>query len=275
LPYAVPDQDDGRSTVFEATRFSMPNPTMLPSWNQIGFDSLHYLMGTVARRGGSTLVWVIGGRLENGRTVVDPGLQLRFPLLLAWDRGLLTLRNDDGFKINFVGSWDMPMASYRVSARADADGNIVGPASLGATALCDDIAFYGRGLKLMGLSEFDTGKMTVAGGLNLGVWKVLDGAAGQGFESARFGSSARKANVRLNGTALRADAHVYSLLLTDENDRPLPLYYTRNTRVEVDSRGLVTGVTLVFDDREKVEGKITARFMIDTYPAARGTLLFN
>jgi len=275
MPYAVPDQDDGRSTVFEATRFSVPNPTMLPSWNQIGFDSLHYLMGTVARRGEATLVWVIGGRLENGRTVVDPSLQLRFPLLLAWDRGLLTLRNDDGFKINFVGSWDMPMASYRVSARADADGNIVGPASLSATASCDDIAFYGRGLKLMGLSEVDTGKMTVAGGLDLAVWKVLDGTAGRGFESARFDSSAREANVRLNGTALRADAHVYSLLLTDENDHPLPLYYTRNTRVEVDARGLVTGVTLVFDDREKVEGKITARFMIDTYPAARGTLLFN
>jgi outer membrane protein assembly factor BamB len=275
MPYAVPDGSDGPSTVFEATRFSVPNPTMLPSWNQIGFDSLHYLMGTVARQGDTTLVWVIGGKLDNGKTVVDPSLQLRFPLLLRWDRGLLTLSNDDGFKINFVGSWDMPFASYRVSARTDADGNIVGPASLTATALCDDIAFYGPGLKLMGLSEFDTGKMTVAGGLNLGVWKVLDGTAGQGFESARFASSAREANVRLKGTALRADAHVYSLLLTDENDHPLPLYYTRNTRVEVDARGLVTGVTLVFDDREKVEGKITVRFMIDTYPAARGTLLFN
>jgi len=229
----------------------------------------------VARQGDTTLVWVIGGKLENGKTVVDPSLQLRFPLLLVWDHGLLTLSNDDGFKINFVGSWDMPFASYRVSARTDADGSIVGPASLSATNLCDDIAFYGPGLKLMGLSEFDTGKMTVAGGLNLSVWKVLDGTARQGFESARFASSARKAKVSLQGSALRADAHVYSLLLSDENDHPLPLYYTRNTRVDVDARGLVTGVTLVFDDKEKAEGKISARFMIDTYPAAQGTLIFN
>jgi len=275
MPYAVPDQNDGQSTVFEATRFSVPNPTMLPSWNQIGFDSLHYLMGTVARQGEATLVWVIGGKLENGKTVVDPSLQLRFPLLLVWDHGLLTLSNDDGFKINFVGSWDMPFASYRVSARTDADGNIVSPASLMATALCDDIAFYGPGLKLMGLSEFDTGKMTVAGGLNLSVWKVLDGTAREGFESARFAASARQAKVSLQGSALRADAHVYSLLLTDENNHPLPLSYTRNTRVDVDAKGRVTGVTLVFDDQEHVEGKITARFMIDTYPAAQSTLSFD
>ena len=275
MPYVVPYGGDGPSTVFEATRFSVPNPTMLPSWNQIGFDSLHYLLGTVARQGDTTLVWVIGGKLENGRTVVDPSLQLRFPLRLAWDRGLLTLSNDDGFKTNFVGSWDMPFASYRISARTDAEGNIVGLASLSATALCDDIAFYGRGLKLMGLSEFDTGKMTVAGGLNLAVWKVLDGAARRGFESARFAASARGAKVDLQGSALRADAHVYSLLLSDENNHPLPLYYTRNTRVDVDAQGFVNGVTLVFDDKEKVAGKITARFMIDTYPAAQGTLAFN
>jgi len=275
MPFAVPDRNDGQSTVFEASRFSAPNPTMLPSWNQIGFDSLHYLMGTVTGKRDTALVWVIGGRLEGGKTVVDPSLRLRFPLLLVWDHGLLTLSNNDGFKINFVGSWDMPFASYRISARTDATGNIVGPASLTATALCDDIAFYGRGLKLMGLCDFDTGKMTVAGGLNLDVWKVLDGTARQGFQSARFASSARQAKISLQGSALRADAHVYSLLLSDENDRPLPLYYTRNTRVEVDARGLVTGVTLVFDDQEKVQGTITARFMIDTYPAAQGTLIFH
>jgi outer membrane protein assembly factor BamB len=275
MPYAVPDENDGRSTVFEAARFSVPNPTMLPSWNQIGFDSLHYLMGTVARPGNTALVWVIGGKLQQGRTVVDPSQQLRFPLLLAWDRGLLTLSNDDGFKINFVGSWDMPFASYRISARTDVDGTIVGPASVSATALCDEIAFYGRGLKLMGLSDFDTGKMTVAGGLNLRVWQVLGGTVGQGFASARFASSVHEAKVSLSGTALRAGAHVYSLLLTDERDHPLPLYYTRNTRVDVDARGLVTGVTLSFDGQEKVQGRITARFMINTYPAARGTLVFN
>jgi outer membrane protein assembly factor BamB len=274
MPFAVPDPTDGRSTVFEASRLSAPNPTMLPSWNQIGFDSLHYLMGTVARNANTTLVWVIGGKLEDGKTVVDPDLQVRFPLLLVWDSGLLTLSNNDGFKINFVGSWDMPFASYRISARTDANGNIAGAASLSATSLCDDIAFYGPGLKLMGLSEFDTGKMTVAGGLNLGVWKVLDSTARQGFVSATFVSSAREARVMLQGTALRAGAHVYSLLLTDQHDHPLPLYYTRNTRVDVDARGFVTGVTLPFDAREEVRGKITARFMIDTYPAAQGTLVY-
>jgi len=50
--------------------------------------------------------------------------------------------------------------------------------------------------------------------------------ARQGFASATFASFARAARVMLQGTALRAGAHVYSLLLTDQHDHPLPLYYT-------------------------------------------------
>jgi len=94
------------------------------------------------------------------------------------------------------------------------------------------------------------------------------------FGHATFAASAREARVMLQGTALRTDAHVHSRFLTDEHDHPLPLYYTRNTRVNVDAQGFVTGVTLPFDAKEGVEGKITARFMLDTYPAAQGTLIF-
>jgi len=265
----------GRSTMFEASRLSVPNPTMLPSWNQIGFDSLHYLMGTVTGDGRHALVWVIGGRLKDGRTVVDPRLQVRYPLLLTWDGGLVTLNNDDGFKVNFVGSWDMPFAGYRISARADPDGRLQGPAALSATALCDQIAFYGPGLKLMGLSDVKTGRMTVVGGLNLAVRGQLDRAQAAGFATARFSGDAHGAVVSLGGSTLRADAHVYSLLLTDARDHPLPLYYTRNTHVAASAAGIVTAVRLDFGAAEKVHGPITARFMIDTYPAARGALKFD
>jgi outer membrane protein assembly factor BamB len=272
MPFAVPNLNAGRSTVFEASRLSLPNPTMLPSWNQIGFDSLHYLMGTVSGHGNSALLWVVSGKRENGATVVDPSQQVRYPLLLTWDGGLVTLTNDDGFKINFFGSWDMPFASYRISAKADASGRIIGPAAFSATELCDDIAFYGRGFKLMGLSDFDTGKMNVVGGLNLGVWKQLDSTASQGFRVAEFDRSEREVNVRLRDSTLKADAHVYSLLVTDARDHPLPLYYTHNTHLDVDATGVVTGIRLTFDATENVGGEITARFMIDTYPAAQGIL---
>lgn len=290
LPYLMPTNQDRRQTVFEFSRLAAPNPTMLPSWNQIGFDSLHYLAGTVApvaardgKGGMSTLVWVIGGRAPSGAAVVDPSLEVRYPLVLDFDGGLVTLYNYDGFKINFVGSWDMPFGFYRLAARADpATGAIQSSAAFNAVALCDQIAFYGPGLKLMGMSEFDTGRMTVSGGLRLSV-QPPKAAPPQGAIEATFEAGKAEASVRLtpgkpegsaalDATLLKKDAHVFSLLLVDEaSGSPLPLYYTKRTHVEADASGNVTRISVSWD-KGQVKGKVRAYLMLDTYPVASGTL---
>jgi hypothetical protein len=226
MPYAVPDaQGVGAQTVLELSRLSVPNPTMLPSWNQIGFDSLHYLAGTVARQQQRTLLWVVGGKLADGKTVVDPVQSVRFPLWLDWNGGLVTLHNDDGFKIQFVGSWDMPFARYRISTVADAKGRLQPLSTLSATALCDEIAFYGKGLKLMGLSDWDSGKMTVYGGLNVGLWNGAspDVALPAKASEVRFSATQEVARAELAPGVWRGDSHVYSVLVTDADNNPLPL----------------------------------------------------
>jgi len=72
FPYFIPGAGNGKSSVFAFYRHAAPNPTMLPSWNQIGFDSLHYLGGIVEGTPGKMLVWMIPGKLQSGHTVPCP-----------------------------------------------------------------------------------------------------------------------------------------------------------------------------------------------------------
>lgn len=273
-PYLIPNKPGEASSVFEFSRLAAPNPTMLPSWNQIGFDSLHYLAGVIEGNNNKTLLWVIGGKLENGKTVVDPTLEVRYPLTMSYDNGLLTFYNYDGFKINFVGSWDMPFGMYRLAAKANpVTGEIISHVAFNAVALCDDIEFYGKGLKLMGMSEFDTGKMTVYGGLNLQKWGKGYATKPEGLGEIKFSINDTTAYAELTGSKLKKDDHVYSLVLVDETSgSALPLYYTKNTTVEADSNNQITKISVSYNKGE-VKGTIKAYVMIDTYPAASESLI--
>src|SRR5258706_121032 len=67
LPLPVPSTPGDPAGVWELYRIAAPLPTILPSYNQIGFDSLHYLLGLV--EGGSpghAVAWVVGGKLAAG-----------------------------------------------------------------------------------------------------------------------------------------------------------------------------------------------------------------
>ena len=71
-----------------------PLPTILPSYNQIGFDSLHYLIGLVEgdapatpSRGSSARKLAEG----SNTTVVDPATRVLFPFQVTYDGGALTL----------------------------------------------------------------------------------------------------------------------------------------------------------------------------------------
>jgi len=275
MPYRVPRAPGDASTCFEFSRLAAPNPTMLPSWNQIGFDSLHYLAGAVEGEGNRIVLWVIGGRLEGGegRTVVDPSLEARYPLVLEYDRGLVTFHNYDGFKINFIGSWDMPFGLYRLAAKVDpGTGAVITRPSFNAVALCDEIEFYGKGLKLMGMSEFDTGKMTVYGGMNLGLWGSGTASMPEGVGSVKFTVLPDGVSAALEGSLLLKNEHVYGILLVDERTgSPIPLYYTKRTSVEAGPDGKVARVSIGFDG-VPLKGKVRAFLMVDTYPAARAAL---
>ena len=272
FPFRVPEEGSAGSTVFELCRQAVPLPTMMPSLNQIGFDSLHYLAGLVEKKGDTALAWVLSGRLneKDGTVTFDPGSAVRYPLLLRAGGGLFTLYNYDGFKINFVGSWDMPNVKHRIAAALDGEGKFTGEAAFVIISDCDKIEFYGPGLKMMGLSDYETGLMCAFGGMTIKRWGELSPPGDLG--EVRIEAAAGGVRAVVKNSGLPAKDHIYSLLLTDDEGHPLPLYYTRNTQVKAALDGTLSEVSLRFDEDEAVQGEITVRLMVDTYPAHKTVL---
>lgn len=272
-PLLVPARAGDPGSVLELRRLAAPNPTMLPSWNQIGFDSLHYLGGIVEGNSKRALVFVIGGKLVDGKTVVDPTSKLRFPLALEYDGGLVTLHNYAGFEIQFVGSWDMPFGLYRVSTRLDpSTGRFVEPAALVAIANTNDLEYYGRFLQLMGMADLGTGHMSVFGGLDLELHDPPAAIPASEIGEVRFERSATSVTARIRGGSLRRDDHVHSLLVTDAaSGDAVPLDYNGRTEVEADPNGIVTAVTVRFDAGE-LRAAARAHYLIDTQAVERGEL---
>ncbi len=272
MPYKIPAKQGDASSMFVLSRLAAPSPAILPSWNQIGFDSLHYLYGIVEGKGDNAVLWGVRGKLEgkDKKTVVDTAMNDRFPLMLNHDNGLLTLFNYEGFLLDFNGTWDMPYAFYRLAAPVDTKGKLTKRPALNAIARCDEIEFYGKFLKLTGMSEFDTGLMYIYGGSNLDIY-------GKGFTrgpgtpgDVSFSTSDRAVSITVKEGTLKKNAHVYGLLLIDtKTGKPVSANYAGKTTVTSDASVIVTGVTLQLDD-DSFTGSARIYYMVDTYPAAKG-----
>jgi outer membrane protein assembly factor BamB len=258
--------EDGQQSILEFSRLSAPIPSILPSYNQIGFDSLHYIGGSVApTNDGRQVLWVVGGKLdENNQTVVDPAAITRYPLMLEYKNGLVTIANYDGFKTKFIGSWDMPFASYRISDTLTEDSQFAHDADLVAVANCDEIEFYGIGLKLIGMSEFKTGQMFVRGATKISTWP--DAVAPAGVGNVQVTNAGKTITAEFSDTSLKADEHIFSLLLTDAQGNPLPLYYTQNTSTEANADGTIRSVTYTVGKDENIASAANIYVLVDTYP---------
>ena len=260
------------ATVFELKRMSVPNPVMLPSYNQIGFDSLHYLAGAVYQVDGKTVFWVVGGKNENGETVYDPSIKARYPLVLEQNENLMTFYNNDGFKINFIGSWDMPFKNYRISANSTGLSSNEVTAQVSASMNCDEIEYYGLGLKLTGMSDLQTGVMNAYGAVNIKLFKPavpLNIPLDYKRESDRV-------TVTLDQTVsqFKIDEHIYSLLVTDSEGNPLPLYYTQDTIVK-EENGLISSVSVSWDKKNTPDSDIVVYFIIDNSVAGMQLMILE
>lgn len=269
MPYAVPHEPGDPAASFEIGRLAASNPTMLPSWNQIGFDSIRYLGGIVEGDERRALVWFVGGRHDaaSGRAVVDPADATRFAMQLDWDGGLVTLRNDDGFTLDFNGSWGMPYQRHRIATRAAADGRIEARPAINAVVDCDRIANYGPFLKLMGLSAWDSGLMHVYGGADMALWRGATPPRTEEIGRVAFEVGEREAVARVAGGRIAKDGRALGLLLVDARSGvAVPLDYAYATSVEADAAGLVTAVRVAYEPGA-IRGPVRAYYMVDTAPA--------
>lgn len=274
MPYVVPRGDGAPGTAFEIGRLAAPNPTMLPSWNQIGFDSIRYLGGIVEGAGDRALVWFVGGRHDGatGRAVVEPAAGTRFVLVLDWNDGLLTLHDAGGFTLDFNGSWAMPYRRYRIATRATPGGAIERSPALNAVADCDRIANYGPFLKLMGMSAWDTGLMHIYGGADLSLWSAAPQSLPDGVGEVAIAVGETEAVARVASGRVRRSEHAVGLLLVDpESGLPVPLDYAFATTVESDAAGAVTGVRVRYAPGT-IRSPVRVHYLVDTLSASTRTV---
>lgn len=273
FPLPIPAAPGDPSGLWELSRFATPLPTILPSYNQIGFDSLHYLLSLVESSGdGRTIGWVHGGRRAVGstRTVADPTSRVLFPVELRHDGGLWTLVNEDGFSIEFNGI-RLPFRLFRLATRVDTAGAALAPPALSVLTVCGGITFYGQFLRQLGFCNPQTDVLDVFGAAELSVHPDSPLQPPTGLGAVTLAATTEHLTATFAGSSLRPDTHQVGLLAVDAaTGRPLALDYGYGTERTAGPDGTLTAVRVPYDGATIPE-TLRIYLLVDGYPAARTT----
>ena len=266
---AAPGDETG---IVELYRLAAPLPTILPSYNQIGFDSIHYVIGLIEGEADDIIAWGVGGALDDqGNTVVNPSSEVRFPLVFRWDDGLLTMINEEGFTIEFNG-FPLPFRFFRVATTLDAEGNALHSPWLNAKTICDEITFYGTFLKALGFCNIETGLLDAVGGSEFRPYGDGTQDAPSGVGTVEIARNGDMVVATLTGTTLQSEEHNFGILTLDaDTGIPVGLNYTERTD-KAPETGTVQTVTLDLTDVEGVPASLRVYLMVDAYPAAVTTV---
>ncbi len=272
FPLAVAPAPGEPTSVLELTRIAAPLPTILPSYNQIGFDAMHYLVGMVEGdpASGKLVAWGVGAMPGPDGAVADPATKVLFPLEVDYEGGLATLENRSGFFLEALGA-KLAFRRFRVALRLDAAGKAERDAQLVVETRCGDINFYGQFLRELGLCNPDTDAFGAFGAARLAPKAALQ-AAPADLGPVTFAATRTTVTATLAGGRLRATEHALGVLLLDTaTGKPVSLDYGLATTRTAAADGAAESVTLTFD-RAKVPPRVRAYLMVDASPTARADL---
>ena len=276
LPLPIPKGPGEPSGALELYRMAAPLPAILPSYNQIGFDSLHYLIGLVEGDDKGAVGWVVGGLIdpETGDVAPDPATRVLFPVTATWDEGRLLLRNRDGFAFEVLNV-SLGFDTFRVAATLAPSGEAPEPASVQVSAVCSDIAFYGPFLEQLGLCSPDTDTLLVYGAVLVRPFSGGSVTAPAGVGAVTIAPDGSGFTATLTGSTLLGSEHRLSLLLVDgDTGEPVSLDYGPATTQLADEGGVLQSVSLKADSKG-LPATIRIWLMVDTAPAAMTTLSLN
>lgn len=259
------------SATYELRRMAVPLPTIMPSYNQIGFDSLHYLMGTVERNGTHGVAWMIGAVLPESMptSVPDPTTKALFPLAVDLSSDVATMQAIGGLHVQ-VSNFSLPFASFRVATKFLPGGDAAGRSEIAGSAVCASIGFYGPFLQQLGLCNPQTDVVRFLGATD--VLRRTDLAPPPSVGAATFANAGGMLTATLTGSQVKPAEHVVSLLAVDAaTGNPVGLDYAFSGTHAQNPDGTLaslavptTGVVLPSSMRVYV--------MVDTTVGAKGTL---
>jgi outer membrane protein assembly factor BamB len=262
------------ATTWEVTRLSVPLPTIMASYNQIGFDSLTYLIGLAELDTASNqaVAWMVGGKLDaQGNASVDPTSEAIFPLAVTIDGAALTMSAIGGIDVQ-VTSLDVPFSTFRMDLQTDALGeNVPAPASLIGSTQCASVPTYGVALSTLGLCNPQTGAISFAAAANVLYHGAQSAPSGAGLVT--FAATSTSVTATLTSGTLVAADHLASVLLVDPTTNvPVSLGYALNTTRATAADGVTLASVTVPFNGATVPSSVRAYLMIDTVAAAKATL---
>jgi len=277
-PFAmqIPAAPGDPSGVWEIYRLAAPMPTIMPSYNQIGFDSLHFLLGVVEGTPDRFIGWVAGGMLAEGenKTIIDPSTRALFPLEMRYEDGLLTAVNEGGFGVEVMNA-TVSFNLFRLTTRLDSTGVTKETPRLLVSTTCSTIELYGPFLQTLGLCNSQTDILSVFGAALLRKHETGVQQSPSGVGEVAFAVEGDAVVATVTGSGVKLDEHSLGLLLVDATTgSPMSLDYGLSTSRDAAGDGTVSKITL---DVEGVTlpSEVRAYLMVDTYPAAMGTIGAN
>jgi len=264
-PRVGPDATSGLSL----SRLAVPLPPMLTSVNQIGFDFYDWVGGAVRTGEDDTVVWFVGAKRDDaGRIVADPSARFAFPV---------SGRQRDGtfaFTTSGADLWftfgPVPLRRFDLRGTFAADGQVRPDAQFLAEAVCADIPGYGSQIPATGMC--DTAGVITAAGTFLGEQAdspALHRVPGMQVGQITYAPGTLSASIDAPPPYTDAE-HFVSILVLDKEGVPVPIDYYRQTQMQTDGTGQITGVTLTLD--QPLPPGSEAILMTDAFPAHRQTI---
>lgn len=271
-----------QTAAFEWTRLAAPLPPMLPSLNQIGFDYLDWIVGTVDRapdgdHAGKVILWAIGGKRDAaGRLVADADSEFTLPLSGRYQGDSFILGNRQ-FVMPITGI-PIPFNEFQLRGRF-AENLQVEP---GATAYADtdvlSIPTFGPYLAIAGLANNWIEKLVVAGTYITRPY-APDGPANQRpagitVETLTYTAPTASADGRVDvtfqlepGTTYSLDAHRAGIVLVDDDQTAaVPLDYHNNLSATADASGNLATASLTIPAGTALPPNLKAIVVLDVFP---------
>lgn len=266
IPLPIPAKPGDEAGIWHMYRLAAPLPSILPSYNQIGFDSHHILIGLVEGNEQKAVAYGVEfmpGTEDELNAIPDTSAIMVFEV--KYDKGRLILENNKGFSMGIQGT-TIPFNLFRMSAVLDETGSAPDSATVQAVSVCGEIPVYGAFLQSFGFCHPDTDLFVAWGAALLEPYKGGKQNAPEGVGSITFTPSANSVTADIVNSTLEADKHTLGILLVDEiNGEPVVIDYGSSLTRE-NTNNNPSKVVLEFD-RANVPDKVRAYFMVDTYPA--------
>jgi outer membrane protein assembly factor BamB len=266
-----------KTSALEWTRLAAPLPPMLPSLNQIGFDYMDWLLGTVAftppdaQNHGRVIFWAVGARKDpQGRLVADPASDFTLPLSGEYQNDSLVFANQ-AFKMPITGI-NIPFNRFELRGQLGKDGIMQSPSAFADTEVLS-IPTFGPYLMVAGLANNVYQKMLVAGTYVTRPYEGPANLAPQGvsleemtFTAPQSGKAGQVQARFKTSASIQPSEHRLGLLLVDPNKMEAIGLDYRGSLKSSAADTAAPNVSLEIPANTKLPAKVRVYVLWDVYP---------